>query len=270
MKIRKGNNRGVTLVEIMIAIAILAMVMTAVIMLMSNNTVVYRKTKADINVQTTAQETYTTIQESVMQATSIRLTGWIGEKVEDSVRGSFDGDADTYIKADPEEDNSLSKLNNLGTDKHFYPSKMEIDYSIRSKRKNDGTYEKLDNVTCTVTYYFVRYGDESNPRCNVYMTRSSSDSSYTSKWGDSDPDPTADNMDDDEVDYDQYLLTSSLAEVYFDVNAEAQTIGMDFSFNDKNMTYHTDGIVEVRNSFVMCMKPDRLTAGSEVSTESSS
>ena len=76
MKKRQTNNRGVTLVELVVALAVLAMLMVAVIMLMSNNTVIYRKTKADISVQTSAQETYSALQDSIMQAKYIELTGY--------------------------------------------------------------------------------------------------------------------------------------------------------------------------------------------------
>ena len=260
----KRNNRGVTLIELMIALAILAMVMTAVIMMMSNNSVIYRKTKADINVQTTAQETYNALQDTIMQANTLVLTGYITGAESDIV---------TYQNGEEGANKDFSELAKIPAGKHFYPTKMVITYSVKSDIGSDGKYNSLDNMTCTATYYFKRYmrkADASDsaesPRCNIYVARTYSDSGYRQNdtWGDtSEPDPT--NHDK----YDDYLLTSSLSDIYFDVDPESQAISMDLTFNDKNMTYHTNGVVAVRNSYVMKAKRDRLSVSGGGSSDGS-
>ena len=245
-KIRK-DNRGVTLIELMIALAILAMLMTAVIMMMSNNTVVYRKSKADINVQTTAQETYSSLQDVIMQATDIKL--W-GEEVEWS---SLSKEAAEGVKS--QKNYGIPPAVTMSKDsfkaQKVYPTKMEVSYSIA------GTTDTKDNYICTATYYFVRYdkqlnaGEGDSPRCDIFVYKT-----YGGAPGmtddQMDAEPTKDNLSDNA----EYLLTSSLKDVAFTIDPVNQSITLDLSFNDKGMTYTTKGIVGIRNSYVMNEKPD--------------
>ena len=70
------SNKGMSLVELIIAIAMLAMVMTAVVGLMSSNTLTFRKQKADVFIQNTAQETYNRIADAIMQAKVVEMKGY--------------------------------------------------------------------------------------------------------------------------------------------------------------------------------------------------
>jgi prepilin-type N-terminal cleavage/methylation domain-containing protein len=242
---KKTNNKGVTLIELMIALAILAMIMTAVIMLMSNNTVVYQRTKADINVQTTAQETFATLQDAVMQANEIKIEGYINSvnDLGDPVKSNV------ILTKSVAEGSTGTSFSSLSPEAEVYPTKMEIKYSVKSKSEKD-------NYMCTATYYFLRYDSENDPRyeegtprCNIYVTKEygGAPGRTDDVWiGDA---PTKDTMDDEK--YASRLLTSSLSEVFFKINAADQAIGMDLSFNDKRMTYHTEGVVGIRNSYVL-------------------
>ena len=258
MKINKGNNRGISLVELLVALAILAMLMTAVIMMMSNNTVVYRKTKADINVQTTAQETYNALQDSIMQAKEIEITGY----------ETNPGVLVTYKKAslitpsDPANTQgfeNLKTVDDLGntTYKSIHPTKVKIKYSVQES-------DAKDNKNCTVTYYFCRYLEKDVRKCNVYVTRTYDFSgkvddvwtppSAEDAWT---PASTAEPTVDDRKAYEDYLFTSSLQEVTLGVDYERQSIDMKLNFYDKNMVYNTSGIVSIRNSYVMKEMRDR-------------
>ncbi len=70
------NNYGVTLLELVVAIAILALLGTAIVGIMGSNTSIFRKNKADIKIQTSAEETYNTISEDIMQAKYIYIEGY--------------------------------------------------------------------------------------------------------------------------------------------------------------------------------------------------
>ena len=63
-----NNDRGISLIEIVIALAIMSLLMTAVVSLMSSNTIVFRKTKSDIEVQNQAEATFNAIADSVHSA----------------------------------------------------------------------------------------------------------------------------------------------------------------------------------------------------------
>lgn len=73
------NNKGVTLIELVVSFAILALLATAVIGIMNSNTVVFRKNKTDVTIQTSAQETYNKIYEEIMQAKYVYIEGYIAD-----------------------------------------------------------------------------------------------------------------------------------------------------------------------------------------------
>ncbi|MCM1209712.1 MAG: prepilin-type N-terminal cleavage/methylation domain-containing protein, partial [Ruminococcus sp.] len=76
MNKKLNSNRGFTLIELIIAIAVLAFLMTAISSLMTSSLITNRKTQADIEVQTTAQETYNKITDALMQAKSVYILGY--------------------------------------------------------------------------------------------------------------------------------------------------------------------------------------------------
>ncbi len=69
-------NKGVTLLELVVAMAILALLGTAIVGIMGSNTTIFRKNKADLSVQTSAEETYNQIQEDIQQAKHIYIEGY--------------------------------------------------------------------------------------------------------------------------------------------------------------------------------------------------
>ncbi|SNU07146.1 prepilin-type N-terminal cleavage/methylation domain-containing protein [Lachnospiraceae bacterium] len=75
--IYQNNNKGVTLIELVVSLAILALLATGVIGVMNSNTVVFRKNKTDIAVQNSAQETYNKIYEEIMQAKYVYIEGYL-------------------------------------------------------------------------------------------------------------------------------------------------------------------------------------------------
>ncbi len=79
------NNKGFTLVELVVSIAIMALVIIAVSGVMFSNNTVFRKTKSDIYVQDNAQDIYNRINDEVMQAKHIYIEGYVtntGDKQE--------------------------------------------------------------------------------------------------------------------------------------------------------------------------------------------
>jgi len=99
------KNKGMSLIELVVALAILTLIMTAVISMMSNNTIIFRKTKNDIKVQTQADESYARISDAIMQSKYIYIEGKsLNENLEfesDEVGKSYAGGTldGTYISA---------------------------------------------------------------------------------------------------------------------------------------------------------------------------
>ena len=67
------KNKGFTFVELVISIAILAIVATAIIGIMSSNTVVFRKSKADLDIQNVAMDSFNQLENDIMQAKYIYI-----------------------------------------------------------------------------------------------------------------------------------------------------------------------------------------------------
>lgn len=76
MKKINNNNSGFSLIELIIAIAVLAFLMTAVASFMGSSMINYKKTKAEISVQNSAQESYDIISDNIMMANKIVITGY--------------------------------------------------------------------------------------------------------------------------------------------------------------------------------------------------
>lgn len=74
---KKKNDYGVTLIELVVAVAILALLGTAIVGIMGSNTAIFRKNKADIGIQKSAQETYNQLYEDLSQANYVYIEGYI-------------------------------------------------------------------------------------------------------------------------------------------------------------------------------------------------
>ena len=252
------NNKGFTLVELVVSIAVMALLAIAVGVLMSNNSIIFRKTKAEIRTQTVAEETYNDMSEMIMQAKSVKLTGYTDSdsSVKTYVKDSLaDASAGTYSM------NALYDANAaVGTDPYnkFYPDIIEIVYPIQ---QSGGT-----TIDCTLKYYFYRYTDgKGKSRINVYVSRECTDPAYNDIWNAlTDPnsppwnpskyDTTYSSYDETATHINRYkawLLTDKLQDVSMDVNYVNQSIGLNMKFSDQNRSYNSEGIVNIRNSYIL-------------------
>lgn len=92
MKQKMKSNSGFTLIELIIAMAILAFLMTAVSSFMGTGVLNFKKSKADINVHNTAQDVYDQLADSIMSGKNIIICAYV-------VSGTLDGTtaADTKV-----------------------------------------------------------------------------------------------------------------------------------------------------------------------------
>lgn len=98
MKKIKQNN-GFSLIELVIAIAVLAFLMLAVSSFMSSSVIQNKKAKADVRMQAQAQETYSLLTDSIMQATDILIIGYVAndDSLVDLTTAGKDGEETTAI-----------------------------------------------------------------------------------------------------------------------------------------------------------------------------
>ncbi|MBP3234128.1 MAG: prepilin-type N-terminal cleavage/methylation domain-containing protein [Eubacterium sp.] len=67
------SNKGFTFVELIISMAILSLIAVAIVGVMSSNTVIFRKTKTDLEVQNVAMDSMTMLENDLMQAKYIEI-----------------------------------------------------------------------------------------------------------------------------------------------------------------------------------------------------
>lgn len=97
---KKNNNKGISLVELMVALAVLAVLMVAVIGLMSTYVTIYRNRKSAKAVQDSAEAAFDEIEFTLSQAESITISGY-----------TFSGtDSDMDFKADKASGEFTGKL----------------------------------------------------------------------------------------------------------------------------------------------------------------
>lgn len=88
MKDKMKSNSGFTLIELVIAMAILAFLMTAVSSFMGTGVVSFKKSKADISVHNTAQDVYDQLSDSIMSANDLIICAYVVSGTLDSTTPS--------------------------------------------------------------------------------------------------------------------------------------------------------------------------------------
>lgn len=290
MRVKKKNNNGFTLVELIVALAIMALLMTAVCALMGQNSITYKKTKADISVQNSAQATYDSISDSIMQAKSISLKGYTADDAITFSPTDIGADSDASlteikclktsdINAKPSaEQTGYTDYKNLKSASGYtdvYITELVITYSVPLEKDNlkncveqnriadtasDGSpipvkqYQFIDSTgnsveldaddedICTVTYRFEGK--------NMYVGRT-----YKYMFAKNDMWSSSD------TDLSRWLYSSSLnyvtcgsatvTGIVAQIDAENNCIGLDIMFADRNMSYTTNGMINIRNSYVL-------------------
>ena len=80
---RKQQNSGFSLIELIIALAVLAFLMLAVSSFMGSSVMQSKKERADVKMQTQSQEVYNLITDSIMQANDILIVGYTASDDDD-------------------------------------------------------------------------------------------------------------------------------------------------------------------------------------------
>lgn len=93
---KKNNNKGISLVELMVALAVLAVLMVAVIGLMSTYVTIYRNRKSAKAVQDSAEAAFDEIEFTLSQAESITISGYTFSGTEKDMNFSDDVASDKF------------------------------------------------------------------------------------------------------------------------------------------------------------------------------
>ncbi len=250
------SNKGVSLVELIIAIAVLAMLMTAVGGLMSSNTIIFKKVKSDVEVSNTAQEVYNHIKDSILQANYVEVEGYtadkklvfaptdVGRDINVEPKREDAGATLTEIKlwkTDPADTAhpapAWKDFSEVDADTLIYIKKLTIRYSVPldATQCTTAPSAEVTKDQCTVVYTFednvmkvqktYQYMDKANLPDDIY-TRILNYVTVNSK-------------------------SVSGAVMRIDAGNNGIALDMDFADKNKNMSYQSDGMLKIRNSYVL-------------------
>lgn len=309
MKEKIKSNSGFTLIELIIAMAILAFLMTAVCAFMGSSVANYKKSKADITVHNSAQETYDQITDSIMQATDVYILGYMeptsGSDVLDfefSEKDVQDPTVElTYFVKDSAHESILMAMpeyksgypivyfENIPDGASIYVEQLIIDNSVAIdmdfvSEYTPGKTEFTNHLTGKVDNVIVQATATDAAGATVDVVSSTGNTVYTTN-------DTVRNIytfDEENMYYERkyaymtalndyydstdaddklnfYVYSSSFSYLKFAdgstvsgctlvIDDENGSIGVDLNFSDRNMTYTTLGMVNIRNSYVLKAK----------------
>lgn len=302
MKKIKSNN-GFTLIELVIALAMLAFIMTAVSAMMGNSIMTFRKSKADISVQNEAQSAYERVSDAIMQAKRVVIHGYIStdanmdefknEKNGTNVSGNFQecylvADIDTkkeLVNKEGVAEGSIKLFSELDPKAVVFVKDMTIDNAVaidqpdRIKNFSSSVMSaNVENVFTGQTVELKKLSDSplvynindtqrnifTFSQKNMYLERK-----YALQCGQNTAaDSGKNDVVDDWSDYDSRklcLYTDSLKYMtngtedsqkeipgcVLKVDRENGAIEVTIYFDDKNISYVTEGVVKVRNTGVL-------------------
>ena len=302
MKKIKNINSGFTLIELIIAIAVLAFLMTAVGTLMGSSIASHKKQKAEIQVHTSAQETYNQLTDSIMQAREVVVIGYEvttpydfskpGEDVgttpqmvcyvkSEEMKEFVKDNTDVYYTDDvlSISDDNIRLFSEFDTSKTFYVKKLSIMtsvpldityvptplikantssyYDLRDPLSDGGT--NVVRINKTVTASGLNALDQNDNLIHTY-TFEANNMYYEKQYS------YMATLNDIMIpsDKENWLYNEGLSYVSttgsgaydisactLKVDAKNGAMGIELQFNNRNMTYTTQGMVNIRNSYVL-------------------
>ena len=280
----RTNNRGFTLVELVISIAILALIIVAISGVMFSNNNVFRKNKSDLDVQNTALDTLNVIENDVMQARHMALLTtsgdvYICESDINLINGSIsavnytksDGTSDVFqINTTDTVSNKIDTISSKGSDAE---EKVYESLTSSNRAQVDSYYQKIkmmnDNEISVYKAFFsnmlsgtqVSYKTLTSPAdldvekiLLVYPTYVGGTKQVCvvtydfSTAGQIIMSNSATGSGSPEV-YTEYVDSSGYTTVK--VNTDGNTLTFNIDFERNNRVYHGSRVVTIRNAHVL-------------------
>lgn len=279
--LKNKKNKGFTLVELIVAIAVLALLITAVVTMMGHESVILRKSEADISVQNAAQESYNDISDILMQATSVKIEAYVGDDIEfskktpgKSLEGGETFTSVSFVRKSNAtgaageynfEDSGTKIVNEgsggsalclkettiSGTDStsaftKLYLKRLIVTYSVPydSAYKGDSVSVPTgtDKDECTANIIF-----EGNriyiTKTYKYMTK------LDSTYSETDADAKERCLYTSKLNYVK-AAGADISAAIATVDVDNQSISLELKFLDNKMTYNVSGITNIKNSYV--------------------
>ena len=292
---RKTKNQGFSLVELLLAMAILGIIMVAIASFMSSTTATYVKSRNDVKVQQDGQEVFDAIADKVMQAKLIRVGTTSDEYAAVGDFGSVGAEAtDGYLLHDST-DNAIAATLHTGNvysydaltdDVITTTNPLEYVAMVYDAPVDDGgnqVYGYAADVFFFVDNRIYMFHYKMGAR-ESSLEGSGSDSDLTKEQlgtfltncVESVDGYRSDMENNDESLNKEHLLcdtfgidSSSEADADVYASTKDNALFMKFFFTEGKIENSAEGVVTIRNSYVLEPK-DRAATSSEDSSEESS
>lgn len=291
MKNQMHKNKGFSLIELLIAMAILSIVLIMVVQFMSTSSGALSKTKKNLNLQTEAMEIGEQFSDAIAQATYIRVCTQDGRLYEldndlenvggsstkkrkkrtAAVKGSV-GDNElvvdnypNYLGLDPDQKIILDTATNRLVKEDGTPHANARSFRILTEKNPSGDLKQLyvkpkyiylqyqKKVNGSESKAYVIYYFEGN---KIYMNRgdlsaSSSDDGYAAAVGSAKGSLLTESMS----------IDAGLPDCYFSANTTKNTVMLDILLKDSRYNKYTYNYAEtilLRNSNVLTVAPNKM------------
>lgn len=282
---KKKHNQGFSLVELILAIAILAIIMVAVASFMNSTTRVYNRTKNGIEVSQDSQDLYDLISDKIMQAKEIRI-GRDGKEY--AIVGTNSSTKVGALNELLKEDNTAATTSRTGNALYSFDALTEEETDIKyiciyydTTPLADGRYGPAIDVFyfCNGNVYLVRnvggvrsnsiYNTSSLPTADQDKPKVSLNSSIsrlaTDTWMNnciSNTVVTNDTVYGDiyhsgswtTTDLEDYLVCENVEHMYVYADPEENALYLQVDLKKKGRESTSEGMITIRNSYVLAPK----------------